>query len=232
VLFEQRFWPGIADGSITVAFRRWRRPSVRAGGRLRSPAGELAIETVDVIEETAISESDARRAGYPSRDALLRQLNSREGTLHRIAFHLAGPDSRIALRERTDLTPEEVEAIEARLERMDRGDEWTLRTLRLIGVRPGTRAADLASTMGSETPPFKARIRRLKELGLTESLDVGTGFRREERPCSRDWQEAASTSHNPWKTEASHVHPHRAHHQHQRPARARLGRHDRRRALA
>ena len=61
MLFDQRFWPGIGDGSITLAFRRWKRPTVRPNGRLRSPAGELAIESVDVVEEAGISESDATR---------------------------------------------------------------------------------------------------------------------------------------------------------------------------
>lgn len=88
VLFDQRFWPGIADGSITLAFRRWKRPTVRAGGRLRSPLGELAIEGVDVIDGAEITESDASRAGFESRDALLRELDTRAGTLYRIAFHL------------------------------------------------------------------------------------------------------------------------------------------------
>jgi hypothetical protein len=146
---------------------------VRTGGRLRSPVGELAIESVDLIAEKAISETDARRAGFASRDALLRQLNSREGTLYRIAFYVAGPDHRIALREQADLTPEEVEAIEARLERIGRGDDWALRVLALIHDRPCTRAAELAAMIGSEKLPFKARVRRLKELGLTESLEVG-----------------------------------------------------------
>jgi hypothetical protein len=160
VLFEQRFWPGIADGSITLAFRRWRKPTVRSGGRLRSPAGELAIESVAVIDEDAITESEAHRAGYASRDLLLKELNAREGTLYRVAFHVAGPDSRIALRERSDLSDEDVLAIRGRLERMDHGGAWTLRTLRLIGERPATRAADLAPVMGSETLPFKARVRK------------------------------------------------------------------------
>jgi hypothetical protein len=173
VLFEQRLWAGIADGSITMAFRRWRRPTVRSGGRLRSPAGELAIDSVAVIDEDAITESEAHRAGYASRDSLLKELNAREGTLYRIAFHLTGPDSRIALRERAELSDEDVLAVRGRLERMDRGGLWTLRTLRLIGERPATRAAALASMMGSETLPFKTRVRKLKELGLTESLEVG-----------------------------------------------------------
>ena len=173
MLFEQRFWPGIVDGSITIAFRRWRRPTVRSGGRLRSPAGELAIENVDVIDDTTISDNEAHLAGYESRDALMKDLSAREGTLYRIAFHLAGPDSRIALRERAELADEDVAAVRIRLERMDRGGPWTLRTLQLIAERPATRAADLAATIGSETLPFKARVRRLKELGLTESLEVG-----------------------------------------------------------
>jgi hypothetical protein len=79
VLFDQRFWPGIVDGSIMLAFRRWRKPTVRSGGRLRSPAGELAIESVKVITEAAISDSEAHRAGYESRDALLRELNASRG---------------------------------------------------------------------------------------------------------------------------------------------------------
>lgn len=35
------------------------------------------------------------------------------------------------------------------------------------------RAANLAALLGRETLPFKADVRRLKALGLTESLDVG-----------------------------------------------------------
>ncbi len=204
MLFEQRFWPGIADGSITLAFRRWQRPTVRSGGRLRSPAGELAIESVDVIGEAAITESEAHRAGYESRDTLLKELNAREGTLYRIAFHLAGPDSRIALRERAELSKEEVLAVRSRLERMDRGGPWTLRTLQLISERPRTRAADLAATIGSETLPFKARVRRLKELGLTESLEVGYRLSPRGRTVlERLASEPASDS--PRNPEASHA---------------------------
>jgi hypothetical protein len=168
VLFDQRFWPGIGDGSITLAFRRWKRPTVRPNGRL-----ELAIESVDVVEETGISESDARRAGFESRDALLGVLKTGTGTLYRIAFRLKGPDIRIAIRQQVNLGADELRAITGRLARMDRYEVWTLRTLRLIAERPATRAADLAATIRSETLPFKVRVRKLKELGLTESLESG-----------------------------------------------------------
>jgi hypothetical protein len=173
MLFDERFWPGIADGTITLAFRRWKRPTVKSGGRLRCPVGELAIKNVTTIAESDITEADARRSGFTSRDELLRLLNEREGTLYRIEFTLAGPDSRIALREQASLTGAEMDAVKSRLERMDRSGPWTRRTLELIRERPATRAATLAASLGSETLPFKTRVRRLKDLGLTESLEVG-----------------------------------------------------------
>ena len=45
--------------------------------------------------------------------------------------------------------------------------------LRLIAERPGVRAPDLAASLGRETLPFKRDVRKLKELGLTVSLEVG-----------------------------------------------------------
>ena len=45
--------------------------------------------------------------------------------------------------------------------------------LRLIAERPGVRAPDLAAALGRETLPFKRDVRKLKELGLTNSLTVG-----------------------------------------------------------
>ena len=45
--------------------------------------------------------------------------------------------------------------------------------LRAIAARPATRAADLAAGFGRETQPFKLDVRKLKNLGLTISLEVG-----------------------------------------------------------
>jgi len=43
----------------------------------------------------------------------------------------------------------------------------------LVADRPGTVSSILAETMGWERQDFKLHVRRLKELGLTLSLDVG-----------------------------------------------------------
>ena len=96
-MFRQQFWVGLADGSVTLAFRRWKRPMVRAGGRQTTPAGVLAIDDVRVIDEQEITDEDARRSGFADPAALFAELAGREGQLYRIDFHLAGEDPRIAL---------------------------------------------------------------------------------------------------------------------------------------
>jgi hypothetical protein len=148
---------------------------VKAGGTLRTRVGVLAIESIDVVDERDVTEADARRAGAESREALLAALPG-HGPLHRIELRLAGPDPRIALRARSDISPAERAEIDARLARHDaasRHGAWTATVLGLIAERPGTRAPDLAASVGRETAPFKADVRKLKELGLTESLQVG-----------------------------------------------------------
>ena len=107
---------------------------------------------------------------------MLERCAGRAGDLYRIGFHLAGPDPRIELRERDDIGPAERAEIDARLARFDsasRRGPWTATVLALIAERPATRAPDLAAELGRETAPFKADVRKLKELGLTESLERG-----------------------------------------------------------
>jgi hypothetical protein len=177
MLFEQRLWAGLADGTVTVTFRRWPRPRARAGGRHRTPAGVLAVDAVTVVDPAAITEDDARAAGFGSLAELRRLLDRHgDGPVYRIDFHHAGADPREALRQADALSADELARLRARLDRLDRagrGGPWTAATLRLIGDRPQVRAADLAAAAGRERLAFKADVRKLKELGLTESLEVG-----------------------------------------------------------
>jgi hypothetical protein len=175
MLFRQDVLRRIAEGEVTLAFRRWRRPTVRAGGTLRTRVGVLAIDSVEPVDEDRVTDADARRAGASDREALLAGLRA-DGALYRVEFRLAGPDPRIALRERSHISPAERAEIDARLARLDaasRHGPWTATVLGLIAEQPGTRAPDLAALLGRETAPFKADVRKLKELGLTESLLVG-----------------------------------------------------------
>ena len=168
---------GIADGSVTLAFRRWDRPRIRAGSTQRTVAGVIRVDSVDEVDPAALTEDDARASGVRSLADLHRLLSRRPGErVYRMRVSMAGPDPRVALREQAELTPGDRAALDARLDRFDaaRADgPWTRDILRLIAERPGVRAPDLAAALGRETLPFKRDVRKLKELGLTVSLPVG-----------------------------------------------------------
>jgi hypothetical protein len=177
MLLNARELEGIAAGQVSLVFRRWQRSSAKAGAQLRTRIGVVTVDSVDVVEESNLTDTDARSAGHPDRAALLKALSRYgDGDIHRIQLHLTGPDPRIALRERADLTEDEVTEIRIRLSQMDDRSSfgpWTQETLRMIAEQPGVRAPDLALRVGRETKPFKIDVRKLKELGLTESLPVG-----------------------------------------------------------
>ena len=177
MLFQQRFWAGLADGSITLTFRSWSRPQAKAGRRYVTPAGVLAVDDVSVVPVAAITDGEAERAGFPDRATLLAQLHDPSADhVYRIEFHHAGADPRVELRADTDLASADLDALVQRLDRLDRASShgpWTRSTLALIADHPARRAGDLAEMVGREMPPFKLDVRKLKALGLTESLDVG-----------------------------------------------------------
>ena len=177
MILRRRFLEGIAEGRVTVAFRRWSRATVRGGGSLLTHMGRLEIRSVIPIEPESISDNDAVRAGYASRDELLRELSRRsDGTCYRIELGALGPDPRVALRETAIADDHELGRLLDRLRRLDEraaGGPWTRQVLELIAARPAVRAADLSAEMGRDKPSFKTDVRKLKALGLTESLEVG-----------------------------------------------------------
>jgi hypothetical protein len=176
--FLKRYWQPIADGQVTMAFRRWKTQQVIAGRRYRTAVGIIEVDEVGVIEAADVSDVEARAAGHPDAASLLADLPEREGLpLYRVCFHLVNePDPRTLLAENDQLTPEEISQISRRLDRLDRFSShgpWTRRVLQTIAANPGRRAPDLAEWFGRETQPFKTDVRKLKNLGLTLSLRVG-----------------------------------------------------------
>jgi hypothetical protein len=177
VLFPLRVLDAIRDGRVDLAFRRWERARVLPGSRLRTAVGVLEVEKVEVVERSTLGDDEARRAGFESRDDLLAVLDERDrGEIHRIELRYAGPDPRVELREHADLSDGEIGEIARKLERLDeasRHGPWTRAVLELIAKKPEVRAEDLAAELGREKLPFKRDVRKLKELGLTESLSPG-----------------------------------------------------------
>jgi hypothetical protein len=166
----------IRAGTLDLAFRRWDRPRVVVGTRMRTAAGLVEVTSVDAVDESTLTEDDARRAGAASLDVVRRGLAAHpDRPVFRVGLRWAGEDPRIALRERPP-TDTELAEIRARLDRLDAASStgpWTRQTLAIIDRSPEVRAPDLAAELGRDTPSFKRDVRKLKELGLTESLDIG-----------------------------------------------------------
>jgi hypothetical protein len=166
----------IRAGDIDLAFRRWERPRVVVGTRMRTGVGLVEVTSVDEVDVDDLTEDDARRAGSPSLNSLLEALQQKsDRPAWRVGLKHAGEDPRALLR---DTVPDRAEVAEivARLERLDRASSygaWTRETLDLIDRNPERRAPDLAAKTGRDTADFKKDVRKLKELGLTESLAIG-----------------------------------------------------------
>ena len=173
MLIDAEDFEAIASGRFDTAFRKWIRPTVKAGGTLTTSAGVLAVDAVDAIALNAVTPEDLKRAGFETRADLDAMLANREGTLFRIRLRYLGEDPRAALRENPDLSDAEANTVAETLSRMDGSAPWVRRTLELIGTQPGLSAHELAKLLDLPQVKLKGNIRRLKALGLTESLPVG-----------------------------------------------------------
>ncbi len=166
----------IRHGEIDLAFRRWERPRVRVGTRMRTGVGVLEVTSVERVAASTLTAADARRAGAASVRALRDALAHRPDVpVFRVGLRYAGADPREALREAIPATAE-LASLRSWLDRLDAASPygpWTRATLALIGRYPGRRAPELAVEVGRETADFKKDVRKLKEKGLTQSLDIG-----------------------------------------------------------
>jgi hypothetical protein len=176
MLFSAATLRGLAEGRVSCTYRRWEvvRPGV--GSRFTTSAGVVEVTSITPADEDRLTERDAAEAGFDSVADLVKWCRAKgSGDLYRIGITLAGPDPRVELRSTDNLSPADVTALNTKLDRMDRAAEepWTRRTLRQIQQLPGVVSTELAAEAGQERRAYKLRVRRLKALGLTESLERG-----------------------------------------------------------
>ena len=180
MLFAGSDRDGVAEGRITTAYRRWAEPRVAVGRIYRTNAGRIEIDSVREVNPDLIADNDADVIAADRQNAkdVRRRLRGNEDwPTFLIKFHLVeGPDPREELAASTELSAEDLEDLRDRLAKLDelsRHGAWTAQTLRLIESKPATRAGDLAAEIGRDTAGFKLDVRKLKNLGLTYSLEVG-----------------------------------------------------------
>jgi hypothetical protein len=179
MLLKDETIAAIREGRVTLLFRRWKTPRAKAGGRSRDARG--VVEVVSVARAGRLTERDARAAGHPSLAALREDLARHTradagGELYRIEVRWGGEDPRRALRGRAKLGAGERAELVAKLARLDarsRDGPWVAKVLGAIAEQPGVVSTTLAAQLGLPRADFKQLVRKLKELGLTESLEIG-----------------------------------------------------------
>ena len=176
MLFSVATLRGLTEGTVKCTYRRWEVVRPKVGSRFTTSAGIVEVTSITAVDDEQLTTQDAADAGFDSVAALVKWTSGKgRGDLYRIGIILAGPDPRVALRRSVELAPTDVSALSARLDRMDRAAEqpWTQSTLRQIQRLPGVVSTELAAEVGQERRAYKLRVRRLKALGLTESLERG-----------------------------------------------------------
>ena len=176
MLFTAATLRGMTEGTVNCTYRRWEVVRPKVASRFTTSAGVVEVTSIAAADEEQLTDQDAADAGFDSVAALVKWTSAKgHGDLYRIGIALAGPDPRVALRRSDELAPADVLALRARLDRMDQAAEqpWTHSMLRQIQQQPGVVSTDLAAEAGQERRAYKLRVRRLKALGLTESLERG-----------------------------------------------------------
>jgi hypothetical protein len=94
VEFSRELHAHVLSGDITVTFRLWQRPKVRAGGRYRVGEGQIEVDSVELIPFAFIDKLDVHRAGEADLESLRRRA-AHAGPIHdetlvyRVEFHVA-----------------------------------------------------------------------------------------------------------------------------------------------
>lgn len=82
MLLKRELLEEIKAGRVDVIFRRWNRPTVKAGGTLKTRLGLLSIKSITDMSPGDVTETDARRAGFQGVADFRRWLDTmKEGSL-------------------------------------------------------------------------------------------------------------------------------------------------------
>ncbi len=92
MLLKRDLLEDIKAGKIDLIFRRWNRPTVKAGGTLKTKVGLLAIKSITDMSPDDVTDAEAQRAGFKDVADFRRWLDTmKEGSLfQRIEVAYAG----------------------------------------------------------------------------------------------------------------------------------------------
>jgi ASCH domain-containing protein len=83
----------VADGTITLSYRLWSGPKVKVGGVYRTADVVIAVDDIDLVPFSSITEEDLALTGEPDVESLRRRAAHagpvRDDTfVYRVEFHV------------------------------------------------------------------------------------------------------------------------------------------------
>jgi hypothetical protein len=99
VQFSEALRAGVLGGDISVSIRLWRSPRVQPGRRYQLGAGQIEIDSIELMAFAEVTRDDLRRSGECDLEAL-RARAAHAGPIdddtlvYRVAFHVVGADAR------------------------------------------------------------------------------------------------------------------------------------------
>lgn len=91
--FSKELRAAVLAGDLTVSFRLWKRPKVRAGGRYPLGPGQIEVDSVELVPFSSITAEDVSRACEPDLETL-RHRAAHAGPIdddtlvYRVEFHV------------------------------------------------------------------------------------------------------------------------------------------------
>ncbi len=88
----------MADGTITVSYRLWSRPKVKAGGVYKSGEVTIEVDDIELLPFSSITPDDFARTGEDDLESL-RERAAHAGPIdddtlvYRVEFHVVAPES-------------------------------------------------------------------------------------------------------------------------------------------
>jgi hypothetical protein len=98
VEFSRELRDDVIAGDITLTFRLWSRPQVRAGGRYAVGPVLIEVESMELVPFSSVTDADLQGTGELDLESLRRR-TAHAGPVHddtlvyRIEFHVVRPAS-------------------------------------------------------------------------------------------------------------------------------------------
>ena len=91
--FSRELRADVLSGAITVTFRLWSRPKVKAGGRYRIANGHIEVDSVELVPFGSIDPVEVEHSGEADLESLRRRAAHAgpvqdDTLLYRIEFHV------------------------------------------------------------------------------------------------------------------------------------------------